>query len=85
MEAQVLQDVHLTKVFEFACREIGIVGDILPQVHRLLMKRMVHTHGNELLQSRRMLENVESGRFVNAPIMLREDLKSMATRSRVKK
>ena len=79
-----MEDLHLEKVFQFTCQELGIFSDALPNMHRLLLKRMLHTHGNELLQNRRLLENVETGHCVDAPSMLRENLKVLVTRSKVR-
>ena len=62
----------------FSCGEIGIPeSGILKEIHEKLLERMLHTHGNELVQNRRMLTNLQEGR-VDAPLMLRDSLKVVA-------
>ena len=65
--------------FRFSCLEIGIPPtDILPQIHHMLLGKMLHTHGNELVQNRCMLANIEEGKVFDAPMMLRDSLKVLA-------
>ena len=79
METQLKGDEQLLKNFVFSCGEIGISTNsaILKEVHEMLLDRMLHTHGNELIQNRRMLLNLQEGR-VDAPLMLRDCLKVAA-------
>ncbi len=81
-----LEDLELTRSFIFSCGELGIkdpelVG-ILPKVFAVLLKKMVHTHGNELLESRNLLGNLYSGVVVDTPLMLRDSLKVMAVKAK---
>ena len=45
--------------FTFSCRESGIKEPhliaVLPEVHKLLVKKMVHTYGNELVENNQLL------------------------------
>lgn len=51
---------------------------MLPDLHEKFVKRIVHTHGNELLENRRMIASMDAGVTVDDPLMLREKLKVMA-------
>jgi len=62
----------------FSCDEIGIPeSGILKEIHENLLERMLHTHGNELVQNRWMLTNLQEG-HVDAPFMLRDSLQVVA-------
>ncbi len=72
-------DATLQKSFVFSCGEAGIEdSDLLAELQQVLLTKMLHTHGNELLESRRLLGNLYSGVVVDAPLMLRDSLKVMA-------
>ena len=47
-----MNDKELLKVFMFSCCEAGIsepqLNSVLPEVHKILANKMVHTYGNEL-------------------------------------
>ena len=66
----------------FGCREVGITDPkltaVLPEIHQLLLVKMIHTHGNEVLEDRRMLGNV----LVVVPLMLRDSLKVLAAKQK---
>ena len=82
MEEEILKDTKLLKSFEFSCNEAGIQDEVskstLPKIHQILLKKMVHTYGNELLQNRQMILNRQGGIVLEVPIMLRESLKVKA-------
>ena len=70
-------------VFRFSCAQCGVASlDCLSDVHEMLVKKVVHTHGNELLENRRMLANVDLGVTLDVPLMLREKLKVMAAKDK---
>lgn len=79
-----LKSEALLRSFVFGCREAGITDSeevaVLPEIHLCLLKKMVHTHGNEVLENRRML----SGLVIEVPLMLRDSLKTMAAQSKTK-
>ena len=78
METELKADEQLRRNFVFSCGEIGTTeSSILKEILEKLLDRTLHTHGNELLQNRRMLTNLQEGR-VDAPVMLRECLKVVA-------
>lgn len=78
METELKGDEQLWRNFVFSCGEIGIPeSGILKEIHEKLLERMLQTHGNELVQNRRMLTNLQEGR-VDAPLMLRDSLKVVA-------
>ena len=83
IEDKLLNDQELTRSFIFSCGEVGITDpglvSVLPSIHKILLVKMVHTHGNGLLENRRMLGNLHSGVLVEVPLMLRDSLKVMAT------
>ncbi len=83
LEKEIMSDTELEKTFKFSCRELAIRDEVLPQVHQMLLQRMIHTHGNELIQRHRMLENIEAGQCVDAPLMLRDSLKVLAVQHKV--
>ena len=69
MEKELKADESLMQNLRFSCLEIGIPPtDILPE-------KMLHTHGNELVQNRCRLANIEEGKVVDAPMILRDSLK----------
>ena len=76
----------LKKSFMFGCREVGITDAkmtvILPEIHQLLLVKMIHTHGNEVLENRRVLGNVYSGVVMEVPLMLRDSLKVLAAKQK---
>ena len=49
----------LFKSFKFSCCEAGVIGEdaVLHQIHNTLLDKMIHTHGNEFIQNRRMMAN----------------------------
>lgn len=76
-------DQNLIQNFIFSCVEIGLSpSDSLQQIHHMLLEKMIHTHGNEMVQNMRMLANIEQGKVVDAPLMLRDSLKVLATQSK---
>ena len=79
-------DDGLQRSFAFSCREAGISDPkllaVLPEVHRMLLTKMIHTHGNELIENRRMLGNLYSGVVVEVPLMLRDSLKVLAAKQK---
>ena len=79
METQLKSDEQLLKNFMCSCGETGISTNsaILKEVHEMLLDRMLHTHGNELIQNRWMLTNLQEG-HVDAPLMLRDCLEVVA-------
>lgn len=80
MEQELKADQSLIQNFTFSCLEIDLApSDSLPQVHHMLLEKMIHTHGNEIVQNRRMLANIAEGKVVDAPMMLRDGLKVLAT------
>ena len=81
MEQELKADESLLHNFRFCCLEIGLPPtDVLPQIHHMLLEKMLHTHGNEMIQNRRMLDNIKKGKMVDVPLMLRDSLKVLATR-----
>ena len=81
MEEKVLSDKDIEKVFIFGCQEIGIPADQmdnLAKINQLLLKRMIHTHGNELLQNHYLLQGKN---YVDASVMLRDTLKVLVGQS----
>ena len=84
IEEQQKQQQSLFQVFVFSCQEAGVTDDtdVLHQVYCTLLEKMIHTHGNEFIQNRRMLANIESGKTVDAPIMLRDCLKVLAVKGK---
>ena len=59
METELKGDEQLRRNFVFSCGEIGITeSSILKGIHEKPLDRMLHTHGNELVQNRRMLTNL---------------------------
>ena len=74
---------RLLKVFVFSCHEAGVPKDTeyktLQEIHCTLLEKMIHTHGNEFIQNRRMLNNIKEGKTVDTPTMLRDTLKILAT------
>ena len=82
MEQELKADENLLQIFRFSCSELGVPPtDLLPQIHYMLLQKMLHTHGNELVQNRRMLANIQEGKVVDAPLMLRDSLKVLATQN----
>ena len=90
MEEEVLNDKELIQVFMFSCHEAGIsdpqLNSVLPEVHKILAKKMVHTYGNELLENRKLVgKEVQLGDSVlEVPLMLRDTLKVLAASSTCK-
>ena len=82
MEEEILKDTKLLQSFEFSCNEAGIKDEVskssLPKLYQILVKKMVHTYGNELIQNRQMILNRQGGIVLEVPIMLREILKVKA-------
>ena len=52
----------------------------LPKLHLTLIKKMVHTHCNELLENHRLLASMDAGVTLEVPLMLRDKLKVMAAK-----
>ena len=82
MEEEIQKDKKFLKSFELSCAEVGIQDEVskssLPKIHQILIKKMVHTYGNELLQNRQMILNRQGGIVLEVPMMLRESLKVKA-------
>lgn len=79
MEDDLLADQELQRAFHFGCCEVEVGGEGVSKAHQLLLRRMIHTHGNELVESKRMLDGIDTGKLVEAPLMLRDTLKVLAT------
>ena len=81
MEDDLLGDKTLLTSFTFSCRESGIKEPhliaVLPEVHKLLVKKMVHTYGNELVENNQLLRK-KGEPVLEVPLMLRDTLKVMA-------
>ena len=81
MEDDLLGDNTLLMSFTFSCRESGIKEPhliaVLPEVHKLLVKKMVHTYGNELVENNQLLRK-KGEPVLEVPLMLRDTLKVMA-------
>ena len=79
-------DDGLRRSFIFSCGEVGITDPtlvaVLPEIHQMLLTKMIHTHGNELIENRRMLGNLYSGVVVEVPLMLRDSLKVLAAKQK---
>ena len=82
MEEEILEDAKLLQSFEFSCTEVGIQDEAskssLPKLYQILLKKMVHKYGNELLQNRQMILNRQGGIVLEVPMLLRESLKVKA-------
>ena len=66
-------------MFVFGASEAGvdITSDNLnAKIFLLLTKKMIHSHGNEVVQNKALL----SGQPIDAPLMLREELKVLASK-----
>ena len=81
MEDEVVGDKQLQRALCFGCYEVGILvrDEDVFEGHQLLLQRMIHTHGNELLERKCILDGVDTGKLVEAPLMLRDTLKVLAT------
>ena len=79
IEEQMKTNTSLFQLFCFSSQEAGAIEDIEAKkvVYHQLIEKMVHTHGNEFIQNRRMLTNMQSGKL-DAPVMLRDTLKVIA-------
>ena len=88
MEEEVLNDKEILKVFMFSCREAGIsdpqLNSVLPKVHKILAKKIVHTYGNELLENRKLVGKEVGDSVLEVPLMLRDTLKVLAASSTCK-
>ena len=88
MEEEVMNDKELLKVFMFSCCEAGIsepqLNSVLPEVHKILANKMVHTYGNELLENRQMVGKDVGDSVLEVPLMLRDTLKVIAATSTCK-
>ena len=77
MEEEILQNVDILTQFTFSCYECDIsepqLLDVVPEVNKLLLKKMIHTYGNELVQNTQNSEPV-----LEVPLMLRDTLKVIA-------
>ena len=81
MEDDLLGDKTLLTSFTFSCCDSGIKEPhliaVLPKVHELLVKKMVHTYGNELVENNQLLRK-KGEPILEVPLMLRDTLKVMA-------
>ena len=81
MEDDLLGDKTLLMSFTFSCYDSGIkephLITVLPKVHELLVKKMVHTYGNELVENNQLLRK-KGEPILEVPLMLRDTLKVMA-------
>ena len=78
MEETILKDDNLFLKFQFCASEAGAdTGDnsLVRRAHLVLTKKMVHSHGNEVVQNRALL-----GHNFDDPLMLREELKVIAVK-----
>ncbi len=77
-----LKNKQLLRSLMFGYSEAGITDTelvaVLPEIHESLLKKMIHTHGNEVLENRRML----SGVVIDVPLMLRDGLKVMVAQAK---
>ena len=78
MEDELLGNKSLLTSFTFSCRESGIKDlhliAVLPEVHNILVKKIVHTYGNELLENSQLLRK-KGEPVLEVPLMLRDTLK----------
>ena len=78
-EEEVLNEKDLVRAFVFGCGEAGItepqLTSVLPEVHKILAKKMVHTYGNELLENRQLIGRGVGEPVIEVPLMLRDTLK----------
>ena len=84
IEDKVTNDHNVLRAFVFSCSEVGVPSchaAILPQLHLTLVKKMVHTHCNEVLENRRILSSMDAGVTLEVPLMLRDRLKVMAAKN----
>lgn len=85
MEDGLLGNKTLLASFTFSCRESGIKDPhlipVLPEVHKILVKKMVHTYGNELLQNSQLLRK-KGEPVLEVPLMLRDTLKVLVKSSK---
>lgn len=76
-----MSDKDLEQCFSFSCKDSGVTAvdteQVLREVHLMLLEKLLNVHGNEVLESTRLLSGVK----VDASLMLRDNLKAMATRS----
>ena len=54
---------------------------VLPEVHKILVKKMVHTYGNELLQNCQLLRK-KGEPVLEVPLMLQDTLKVLIKNSK---
>ena len=57
---------------------------MLPEVHKILANKMVHTYGNELLENRQMVGKDVGDSVLEVPLMLPDTLKVIAATSTCK-
>ena len=68
-------------MYIFSCSEVEVPScraAVLPKLHLTLVKKMVHTHCNEVLENHHLLSSVDAGVILEVPLMLRDQLKVMA-------
>ena len=83
IENRVKSDSDLLRTFVFSCSEVGVPpcrAAVLPKLHLTLIKKMVHTHCNKLLENHRLLASMDAGVTLEVPLMLRDKLKVMAAK-----
>ena len=68
MEDEVVGDKQLQRAFCFGCYKVGILvrDEDVFEAHQLLLQRMIHTHGNELVESKCIQDGVDTGKLVEA-------------------
>lgn len=52
MEDDLVADQELQRAFCFGCCAVGVYSESISKAHQLLLRHMVHTHGNELVESK---------------------------------
>lgn len=80
LENTIIKDKDLYYTFLFCASEAGVDTSnesLNEKMFLRLTTKMIHSHGNELIQNRALL----SGQTVDAPLMLREELKVLASKA----
>lgn len=85
MEDELLGSKSLLTSFTFSCHESGIKDPhlvaVLPEVHNIIVKKIIHTYGNELLENSQLLRK-KGEPVLEVPLMLRDTLKVLVKSSK---